>query len=69
MAESVYVVTTTLGPTYSVGQAEYEQLTEQGLIASTVSVYVPAAKVVISTTLPTTPPPTGTVLWFNPSAP
>lgn len=71
MASSIYVVELTINPgvQLEVDAAEYERLTELGLVASLDDVYVPADKVVVSNTLPASPPPAGTVLWFNPSIP
>lgn len=67
MADSVYVVTTTLGPQYEVGQDEYENLVELGLVASLDEVVIPAAQVIVSPSMPTSPA-FGTV-WFNTSIP
>lgn len=69
MAAAVYTVRTTLNPgvPYDVSVAEYEQLTDQGLIQSLDGVTVPADQVII---LPgVTPPASPTVgqVWFNES--
>lgn len=68
MAAAVYTVRTTLNPgvAYGVSQAEYEQLSDLGLVASLDGVTVPVDQVVISPTAPVAPP-VGTV-WFNTSA-
>jgi hypothetical protein len=61
----VYVVTATLGPQFRVGQAEYEQLLEQNLVASLDEVVTPPDPIVVSTTEPLNPP-VG-LIWANPS--
>lgn len=58
-----YRVVTTLGPTYDVLQAEYEQLLEQDLVASLDLVFVPPDEVVAQPDPPTSPA-VGTV-WAN----
>lgn len=65
MAAAVYTVRTTLNPgvQYDVSQAEYEQLTDLGLVASLDGVVVPVDQVVISATEPVVP--VG-IVWFNP---
>lgn len=67
MAAAVYTVRTTLNPgvPYDVSQAEYEQLTDLGLVSSLDGVSVPPDEVLI---LPgVTPPPSPAVgqVWFN----
>lgn len=70
MAAAVYTVRTTLNPgvTYDVSAAEFEQLTDQGLISSLDAVTVPADQVLVVDAMPTTPPLIGTVI-FNRSVP
>ena len=65
MADTVYVVTTTINPgvEYAVDGDEFQQLIELGLVATLVSATVPSDRVVISPTAPTLP--TIGQVWFN----
>jgi len=65
MADTVYVVTTTINPgvEYAVDGDEFQQLIELGLVATLVSATVPSNRVVISPTAPTLP--TIGQVWFN----
>lgn len=64
MAAAVYTVTTPLSSAqYQVSQDEYERLQDLGLVASLVGVTTTPDRVVISSTVPTSPA-VGTV-WFN----
>jgi hypothetical protein len=69
MAAAVYTVTTTINPgvQYPVSQDEYERLSDLGLVASLVSVTVPADAVIVSTIQPSAPA-VGQV-WANNSIP
>lgn len=57
MAAAVYTVRTTLNPgvPYDVSRAEFEQLTDLGLVSSLDAVTVPADQVVALPTAPTVP--------------
>ena len=69
MAAAVYTVETTLNPgvPYDVSQAEYEQLSDLGLITSLDGVTVPADAVVVSPTIP--PSPAVGQVWANNTIP
>jgi hypothetical protein len=70
MAAAVYLVhiSTTPGVQYAVGQAEYEQLSDLGLVTSLDSVTVSADQIFISDGVPPASPAIGLV-WFNRTAP